>query len=71
MQTDPRIMRPEGLAVAMIVSSLALLILNTLVISLRIWVRTGMFDAKKLWGWDDTVICVAYVSMALFCNVEP
>ncbi|KAK9422290.1 hypothetical protein SUNI508_04969 [Seiridium unicorne] len=55
-------LRPEGLAKAMIVFTLVFLILNTGVVVLRVWVRAWMLRAGKVWGWDDTVICLSYIS---------
>ncbi|KAK6207109.1 hypothetical protein LQW54_007538 [Pestalotiopsis sp. IQ-011] len=61
-ELQPRAIKPEGLAMAMIVFTIVLFVLNTTVVALRIWVRAWMFDARKVWGWDDTVICMSYVA---------
>lgn len=55
-------LHPEGLAAGVIGIAGALLIISTIVILLRIWVRAWLLREGKAWGWDDTLATLSFVS---------
>jgi hypothetical protein len=64
-------LQPEGLALVVIASSSGLLVLNTVVVALRLWVRGWWLRGGKAWGWDDTVICFSYVGPRTQAQTTP
>jgi hypothetical protein len=57
-----RAVKPEGLALAILVTTLVFVVLTTIVIAMRIFIRlkTGTF------GTDDWVMSAGYASSSLF-----
>lgn len=42
--------------------ALFFVVLDTLVVGLRIWVRAWYNRSSKVWGWDDDLALLGYVS---------
>ncbi|RFU77407.1 integral membrane [Trichoderma arundinaceum] len=51
---------PTGLALIIVVIVLIFLVLSTIVIGLRIYVRAWMGKSAGTWGWEDTFIILGY-----------
>ncbi|RYP18747.1 hypothetical protein DL765_003769 [Monosporascus sp. GIB2] len=58
---------PRGLSRALSVLSIIFLVLATIVITLRIWVRAWMLKDNKGWGLDDTLAVMGFIPFAVFC----
>lgn len=57
-----RAVKPEGLALAILVTTLAFVVLTTVVIAMRIFIRLK----TRHFGTDDWVMCAGYVSCPPF-----
>jgi hypothetical protein len=56
---------PQGLSLAIVVVSILLAIITTVVVCLRIWVRTGMSGAfNRVWNTEDYLLALGFVSLA-------
>lgn len=54
---------PRGLSLSIVVVSVFLAIVSTVVVCLRIWVRTGMSGAiNRMWGIEDYLFVLGFVS---------
>ncbi|RYP27266.1 hypothetical protein DL768_011252 [Monosporascus sp. mg162] len=58
---------PRGLSRALSVLSITFLVLATVVITLRIWVRAWMLRDSKGWGLDDTLAVMGFIPFVVFC----
>ncbi|RYP39456.1 hypothetical protein DL767_002190 [Monosporascus sp. MG133] len=58
---------PRGVSRTLSVLSIIFLVLATVVISLRIWVRAWMLKGNKGWGLDDTLAVMGFIPFAVFC----
>ncbi|KAI0880139.1 uncharacterized protein GGS22DRAFT_175969 [Annulohypoxylon maeteangense] len=58
---------PVGFAATVSRVQIALLVLTTLLIGLRIWARGWIFRDLKIWGWDDTLALLSYATFIPSC----
>jgi hypothetical protein len=54
--------RPEGLALRLIIVIWVTAVIATIVVGLRVYVRVWMLRRAKVWGWEDTFAVLGYVS---------
>ncbi|KAI1106346.1 hypothetical protein F4804DRAFT_301003 [Jackrogersella minutella] len=59
--------RPRGFAAAVKNVHVALIVLTSIFIGLRIWARGWLFRALKIWGWDDTLAVLSYATFVPSC----
>ncbi len=60
---------PRGLSLGIVVASITLAVITTVVVSLRIWVRTGLSRALgRIWKIEDYLLVVGFVSLALLLH---
>ena len=55
--------RPEGLALGLIIVIWVTAVIATIVVGLRVYVRAWMLRRAKVWGWEDTFAVMGYVSL--------
>jgi hypothetical protein len=55
-------LKPEGLALRLIIVIWATAVIATIVVGLRVYVRALMLRRAKVWGWEDTFAVMGYVS---------
>ncbi|KAI0901403.1 hypothetical protein F4806DRAFT_492291 [Annulohypoxylon nitens] len=58
---------PEGFAATVTRVQIALLILTSILIGLRVWARGWIFRDLKIWGWDDTLALLSYGTFIPSC----
>jgi hypothetical protein len=54
--------RPEGLALRLIIVIWVTAVIATIVVGLRVYVRAWMLRRAKVWGWEDAFAVLGYVS---------
>lgn len=57
----------QGLAAVLSAVTLALLVVGTVAVALRVWVRAWLFRDKKIWGWDDTLAVLSLLTFIPAC----
>ena len=55
--------RPEGLALRLIIVIWVTAVIATIVVGLRVYVRAWMMRRANVWGWEDTFAVLGYVSL--------
>ncbi|PMD27041.1 GPCR, PTH11-type [Hyaloscypha hepaticicola] len=58
--------KPEGLALRLIIVIWVTAIIATIVVGLRVYVRAWMLRRAKVWGWEDTFAVLGY--LAFLCS---
>ncbi|KAI2467816.1 hypothetical protein F4781DRAFT_423105 [Annulohypoxylon bovei var. microspora] len=58
---------PEGFAATVVRVQIALIVLTTILIGLRLWARGWIFRDMKIWGWDDTLALLSYATFVPSC----
>lgn len=60
---DLQLLSPRGLSLGIVVVSVLLAIITTIVVCLRVWVRTGMAGAfNQVWNTEDYLLVLGFVS---------
>ncbi|PMD43744.1 GPCR, PTH11-type [Hyaloscypha variabilis F] len=58
--------KPEGLALRLIIVIWVTAVIATIVVGLRVYVRAWMLRRAKVWGWEDTFAVMGY--LAFLCS---
>jgi hypothetical protein len=54
--------KPEGFAAAIIGFNCLFLLACAIAVSGRVWVRAWLYQKEKIWGWDDNLTVLSFVS---------
>lgn len=61
-----QLLSPQGLSLGIVVVSILLAIVTTIVVCLRVWVRTGMSGAfNRVWNTEDYLLVLSFVSITV------
>lgn len=59
---EPQPINPYGRGAQVVGLGLSFIVIDTLVVGSRLWVRAWYARSSKVWGWDDNLAILGYVS---------